>query len=404
MKTIQELFAIFSALWEKGNEIVRLSVFIILAWPTIIVMVVMMEAGQEVVFLMTLLPLVATGAIFLWKVSPLLVLIAGQADPVDRAYRKIFAIIALELVIGLALCLPEVAIFFRSNMPVVVLSAITIPFLLGSAGWSLQKIVVTMTFLIFLGVAYLFLGRGDSKALFDPVYETPNYTYNIDPSGNIRLFPKGWKVDTLGRAVFPLSPEIAREYEKQKGIQAWQKENLRKQQQKILDDQKEVERRHNVLQEEKEALERQRAVQRAEAEREKEKIAKQNARIRAEEQEIERQKFLLQNKKDLAALEEKLRTERENSRRQGEIEKKKEMTLVVPEIKKYSTPNVTYNNKTSYTIVIFDNSRREVLRIQPYESGRSTVKPGEYYFVHKGRTNRVSIVENRNNNLTFNRL
>ncbi len=170
MKTMTEISAIISALWKKGNAVIRISISFILVWPLLVMGAVMMSADQQVVGIVTLLPLIAAIVLFMVKVDPLLVVIANQTirAPVKQWYRKISAVVALELVNGVVLSIPSVADFFRMNAIIIILVLATVFFLLTAVGWPFQKSIVFLIFIILVAVvAALANNSGLGKEIAD---------------------------------------------------------------------------------------------------------------------------------------------------------------------------------------------------------------------------------------------
>jgi hypothetical protein len=166
MKTLTEIIPILSSLWEKGNQIVRISIATIIAWPLLVMGTVMLNADPQIVGIVTLLPLIAAVTLALLETDPLLVIIAGNIETPVKWYRKISLVVGLELMNGLVLCVPDVAAFFRVYAVIIILVLATTSFVLFGIGWALQRTIGWIMALILIATAVALL---NSTGVFEKI-------------------------------------------------------------------------------------------------------------------------------------------------------------------------------------------------------------------------------------------
>lgn len=78
-----------------------------------------------------------------------------------------------------------------------------------------KAIVIGATVISFGMVSLYLLSLRQADNLFNPYTKESNYVYVKEPDGIIKLYPRGYLVDPLGRETQPLTAEIAQAYRKQ---------------------------------------------------------------------------------------------------------------------------------------------------------------------------------------------
>ncbi len=171
MNTLQELWAIFVALWNTGNRIARAAILLIVLWPILICGVALI-GSPAVTSIAALIPVVAIAFSIIAAIDPIIIAVVAAFKKGRTVLAWIATIIAAELVLGVYFSIVPVW-NDRGLVPVVVLVAVAIFFLAIGTKGRIQKtaisamalIAIILTIIFFLGGRDKAAGKFESKPL-----------------------------------------------------------------------------------------------------------------------------------------------------------------------------------------------------------------------------------------------
>ena len=163
MNTLQELWAIFVALWNTGNRIARATILFIVLWP-ILVCVVALMGSSTATSIAALIPVAAIAFSIVAALDPIVIAVIAAFKKGRAVLTWIVTIIAAELVLGVYFSIVPVW-NDRGLVPVVVLVAVAIFFLAVGTKGKIQKTAISaMTLIVIILTIIFFLGGRDKAA------------------------------------------------------------------------------------------------------------------------------------------------------------------------------------------------------------------------------------------------
>ncbi len=167
MNSLQELWAIFVALWNTGNRLIRYAILLMTGW-SIAIAVIATAGSPMATAIVAMIPLVAGILMATAFMDPLVFALIGAFNFGRKAMKLIAAIIAAELVIGIYFSVVPVW-NDKELIPVIVLIAVSIFFLVIGTRGKIQKTAVSaMTLVAIILTAIFFLGgREEAEKKFE---------------------------------------------------------------------------------------------------------------------------------------------------------------------------------------------------------------------------------------------
>lgn len=163
MNTLQELWAIFVALWNTGNRIARAAILLIVLWP-VLVAVTALVGFPTITSIVALTPVMAIAFSIIAAIDPIVIAVIATFKKGRTIFTWIATIIAAELVLGVYFSIVPVW-NDRGLVPVVVLIAVTMFFLAIGIKGKIQKTAISaMIFIIIVLTAIFFLGGREKAA------------------------------------------------------------------------------------------------------------------------------------------------------------------------------------------------------------------------------------------------
>lgn len=177
MNMLQELWAIFVALWNTGNRWLRNGLTLVLFWP-IAIAISALIGYPAIVAIVAMIPIMAIVFLFIAFIDPLVLAAVALVKSGRTALAWLAGIVAAELIIGVYFSLVPVW-NDRELIPVMLLIAVTFFFLAIGTQGKLKKMAISILTLavVILTIIFFLGGRKEAKKEMKGMFTSTSYSF-----------------------------------------------------------------------------------------------------------------------------------------------------------------------------------------------------------------------------------